>query len=95
VKKFIIAYEPVWAIGKRAKDAMQPTDLTQMVIFIRKVLSDIFGREAAESVPLLYGGSVESSNAKELMETGVSGFLVGHASLDAKSFANIAEALIS
>jgi triosephosphate isomerase (TIM) len=95
VKKFIIAYEPVWAIGKKAKDAMQPADLTQMVIFIKKVLSDIFGREAAESIPLLYGGSVDQTNVKDLMDTGVSGFLVGRASLDAKSFASIAEALIS
>lgn len=91
--KLIIAYEPVWAIGKRAKEAIQPTDLAQMVIFIKKVLTDIFGRESAEEIPILYGGAVEPDNARALLETGVSGFLVGHASLDPKSFAEIAHAL--
>ncbi len=92
--KLIIAYEPVWAIGKKAKDAMQPGDLAQMVIFIKKVLTEIFGRESAERIPILYGGSVEPSNAKELIQTGVHGFLVGHASLEAKSFVEIAESLL-
>ena len=92
--KLVIAYEPVWAIGKRAKDAMTPADLSQTVIFIKKVLTDIFGRDAADKIPVIYGGSVEPGNAKELFkEGGVRGFLVGHASLDAKSFIAIAEIL--
>lgn len=93
-KRLMIAYEPVWAIGKKAKDAMKPQEISEMVIFIRKVLTDIFGRQLAEHIPVLYGGSVESSNAKIIMESGVSGFLVGHASLDAKEFKAIAQALI-
>jgi triosephosphate isomerase len=94
--RIIIAYEPIWAIGKSAKDAIQPDDLAQVVIFIRKILSDIFGRKIAESIPILYGGSVEPSGAYSLMRnTGVSGVLVGHASLDAKSFKSIAESIIS
>ncbi|MBX4189129.1 triose-phosphate isomerase [Candidatus Parcubacteria bacterium] len=92
--KLIIAYEPIWAIGKKAKDAMPPADLAQMVIFIKKVLTEIFGRESAERIPILYGGSVESGNANELVATGVQGFLVGHASLDPKNFSEIAEALL-
>lgn len=92
--KLIIAYEPVWAIGKKAKDAIQPDDLSEMVIFIKKVLSDIFGRESAECIPILYGGSVESSNAKPILRSGINGFLVGHASLDPKNFKAIAETLI-
>ncbi|MES2213966.1 MAG: triose-phosphate isomerase family protein [Patescibacteria group bacterium] len=91
--KLIIAYEPVWAIGKRSKEAMQPTDLAQMVIFIKKVLTDIFGRESAETIPILYGGSVEGDNARALLETGINGFLIGHASLDPKMFSDIALAL--
>ena len=93
-KRLMIAYEPVWAIGKKAKDAMKPQEISEMVIFIKKVLTDIFGRELAEHVPVLYGGSVESANASALMESGVNGFLVGHASLDAKEFKAIAQALI-
>jgi len=91
--KLIIAYEPVWAIGKKAKDAMGPSELSEMVIFIKRVLTDIFGRESADRIPVLYGGSVDATNAKEILGGGVNGFLVGRASLDAKNFKQIAEAL--
>jgi len=91
----MIAYEPVWAIGGRAQDAMTPADLSQSVIFIKKVLTDMFGRVVAERIPILYGGSVEPANAGALFgETGIKGFLVGHASLNAKSFETIARSLI-
>ena len=94
--KLVIAYEPIWAIGKHAGDAMGSEDLSQTVIFIKKVLSDMFGRSMANKVPILYGGSVEPTNAGTLLrETGIRGFLVGHASLNAKSFKVIAESLIS
>lgn len=86
VSKIVLAYEPVWAIGKSARDAMSPLDLSQTVMFIKKVLADLFGREVSESVPILYGGSVELANAQELTQgTGIKGFLVGHASLKSKS----------
>lgn len=95
ISKLAVAYEPVWAIGRHSRDAIKSADLSQSVIFIRKVLTDMFGRKAAERVPILYGGSVEPDNAGALMrETGVRGFLVGHASLNAKSFKTIAESLI-
>ena len=88
--KLIVAYEPVWAIGKGAGDAMQAADVEEMVIFIRKTVVDVIGRAQALKVPILYGGSVEDSNAAELLhEGGVSGFLVGHASADIDSFINI------
>jgi triosephosphate isomerase (TIM) len=92
-ERLIVAYEPIWAIGKTASDAITPDDLSQMVMFIKKVLTDIFDRESAERIPILYGGSVEPDNARALMETGIRGFLVGHASLDPKNFSLIAEAL--
>src|SRR3989344_9381751 len=94
--KLVLAYEPVWAIGKSARDAMVSADLAQSLIFIRKVLTDMFGRSIAERIPILYGGSVEPSNALALFrETGIRGLLVGHASLNAKSFGVIAKSLIS
>jgi triosephosphate isomerase len=93
--KLIIAYEPVWAIGKKAKEAMQPADLAQMVIFIKKVLTEIFGRESADRIPVLYGGSVDPSNAKALYDAGVKGFLVGRASLDPAAFCALADILLS
>ena len=94
VSSVLIAYEPVWAIGKSAKESLAPAELAESVIFIRKVLTDLFGRRAAESVHILYGGSVESANAGNLArESGVRGFLVGHASLNAKQFVAIAKSL--
>lgn len=95
VASVLLAYEPVWAIGKSAKDAMPASELAQSVIFIKKVLTDLYGRKVAENIPILYGGSAEPRNAGEIMrEGGVSGLLVGHASLKAKSFEEIALALL-
>ena len=94
LSKIYIAYEPIWAIGRPAAEAMSPLDLAQMTIFIKKVLTDMFGRKQADKVSILYGGSVEESNAEALaQESGVSGFLVGHDSLNPKDFAIIAEHL--
>lgn len=93
LKKLIIAYEPVWAIGRHATDAMQPPEVQEMVIFIRKVLSELLDRRAALRVPVLYGGSVEPQNAPELVrEGGINGFLVGHASAQIESFLEILNA---
>ena len=91
--KLVIAYEPVWAIGKSAEDAMKPAELREMAIFIKKTLAERFERKTALKVPILYGGSVEPLNARALVtEAGVSGFLVGHASADADSFIEILKA---
>lgn len=96
ISNLMLAYEPVWAIGKHAQDAIMSVDLSQSVIFIKKVLTDLFGRGVAERIPILYGGSVEPDNAGALFkETGIKGFLVGHSSLDAKNFAAVAQSVIS
>ena len=93
--RVVIAYEPVWAIGKSASDAMQPQDLQEMVIFIRKTLADVVGRPAALKIPILYGGSVEKENAAVLLkEGGVGGFLIGHASTDAEGFIELLKTLV-
>lgn len=85
--KLVIAYEPVWAIGKSSEDAMHPGDLREMVIFIRKTLADILGRPAGVRIPILYGGSVDATNAAPLLQEGdIAGFLVGRASADIDSF---------
>ncbi len=90
-KKLIIAYEPVWAIGKSEKDAMQPAALREMAIFIRKILHDVFGKANADSVPILYGGSVTKGNGESIVKDGnVDGLLVGRESLHAESFADLA-----
>jgi triosephosphate isomerase len=92
--KLVIAYEPIWAIGKRAEEAMQPRELNEMVLFIRKVLTEEFGRKPAGTVRILYGGSVKGDNAHEILEEGgVDGLLVGSASLQPREFAKIIQAV--
>lgn len=88
--KLVVAYEPVWAIGKGAADAMKAPDLREMSIFIKKTLTAHMERSAALKVPILYGGAVEAANARALLDEGdVQGFLVGHASVRLDSFVEI------
>ncbi len=88
--RVVIAYEPVWAIGT-GKTA-SPEDAQTVHAAIRERLRASFG-EAAESIRLLYGGSVKPENAAELAaQTDIDGSLVGGASLDATSFAAIVRA---
>ena len=86
--EFVIAYEPVWAIGT-GKTAT-PELAEEVHFFIRRVLSDMFGSEKANSVRILYGGSVKPENAAGLLNMeNIDGALVGGASLKAESFAKI------
>ena len=86
----VIAYEPVWAIGKSAAEAMTASTLHETTLFIKKILVSMYGRKPGTAVRVIYGGSVESKNAGSLMREGaVDGFLVGHASADAKEFKTI------
>ncbi|MAF59400.1 MAG: triose-phosphate isomerase [Candidatus Pacebacteria bacterium] len=90
VKRVVIAYEPIWAIGKSDKDAMKPDDMHEMKIFIQKVLSEMYERSIATRVRIIYGGSVEPENAGAILSGGeVDGFLVGHASLVVEEFNEI------
>lgn len=92
--RLVVAYEPVWAIGKSAAEAMKAPDLREMSIFIKKTLTQYMERGAALKVPILYGGAVEASNARELLEEGdVNGLLVGHASASLDSFVEILKAV--
>jgi len=87
-ERIIIAYEPVWAIGT-GKTAT-PEQAQDMHAAIRKVLAQMHGGAAANSIRILYGGSVKPDNIAELMsQPDVDGALVGGASLDAESFASI------
>lgn len=91
-ENILIAYEPIWAIGGGPHDAMSSHEMHQMSLYIRKVLREFFSEKRAEQIPILYGGSVERSNAEELIKNAhVQGFLVGHASLDPDHFVDILE----
>jgi triosephosphate isomerase (TIM) len=89
VAQVIIAYEPVWAIGT-GKTAT-PEIAQTIHSFIRNWVEERYGIECAEQVCLIYGGSVKRDNIASLMQqTDIDGVLVGGASLDVKSFAQIA-----
>lgn len=88
----IIAYEPLWAIGKTAAAAIGPNDLAEMVLYIRKVLAELLPGKSATRSLVLYGGSIEPENAVTLAaHSGIDGFLVGHASADPVSFSLLAK----
>src|SRR3989338_1679857 len=91
--KIIIAYEPVWAISSHSKGrADTPQNFFEMSIFIRRTVLDVWGKSAALRLPIIYGGSVNTKNAKGFLEIkGGAGILVGKASLDAKEFNKILE----
>ncbi len=86
--RIVIAYEPVWAISSTAnrRDAT-PEDCQEMHIYIRKVLADMSGGTVADSVAILYGGSVDEKSAAGFIATGgADGLLPGRASLNPKTF---------
>jgi triosephosphate isomerase len=84
----VLAYEPVWAIGTGKTATTQQAQDAHA--FIRKTLGAMFDADVARKVRIQYGGSVKPNNAKELMsQPDVDGALVGGASLEARSFADI------
>lgn len=88
VNKVIIAYEPIWAIGT-GKTATSE-DANNSIKAIRNEIANLYGSEVADEIIIQYGGSVKSSNAKELFTTSdIDGGLVGGASLKAEEFAKI------
>ncbi len=90
-KKIVIAYEPVWAIG--TGETASPEQAQEMHQFIRESLAKKYGRDLADNVRILYGGSVKPGNAKEIFSMpDVDGGLIGGAALDADSFNAIIEA---
>ncbi|MGB2981315.1 MAG: triose-phosphate isomerase [Candidatus Zixiibacteriota bacterium] len=93
-EKTVVAYEPVWAIGS-GKTAT-PQQANEVHLFIRELLSSEFGKQCAEKINILYGGSVKAENSRELLEMPeIDGALVGGASLDAESFEKIVRSSIT
>ena len=89
MKKIVIAYEPVWAIGTGKTATAEQAE--EIHAHIRRVLADKFGADVAEEVTILYGGSCKPSNAKELFaQKDIDGGLIGGAALKADDFIQIA-----
>jgi triosephosphate isomerase len=89
--KLILAYEPVWAIGTGKTATAEQAQ--EMHAFIRKIITEKYGKDIAENLSILYGGSCNASNAKELFANpDVDGGLIGGASLSVDKFMPIIEA---
>jgi len=89
-KNLVIAYEPIWAIGKKGSEADTPENVLQMSIYIRRVIQPIVGKDLTHDMPILYGGSVDNKNAEGyLKHSGTQGLLVGRSSLSPKIFGEI------
>lgn len=92
LKKVVIAYEPIWAIG--TGNTATVDDVKEMQLYIETVLTKLTDRKVARSIRLLYGGSVKPHNAAALhADGGMRGFLVGGASLKASDFMAIVSAV--
>ncbi|MEI6478664.1 MAG: triose-phosphate isomerase [bacterium] len=90
VSKIVIAYEPLWAISTEGKSAINPELLRETSIFIRRTLSELYGNKVGIKVPIIYGGSVNVKDAKEIISMGeVDGLLIGKDSLISKDFIQI------
>lgn len=94
VKKIIIAYEPVWAIGKDSKREATKEEFIEMKIFIKKIISDLYDLKTAHDIKIIYGGSVNKDNAKLFVKEGqADGLLVGRDSLNYKNFEQIIKSI--
>ena len=92
LKNVVIAYEPVWAIG--TGETATPLQAQEMHAFIRRTIKEMFGVEAALEISILYGGSCNSKNAKELFACAdVDGGLIGGASLKSADFITIIQSI--
>ena len=91
----IVAYEPLWAIGRTAAFAIAPNDLTEMILYIRKVLAELLPGKSSSRSLVLYGGSVEPNNIRALAAgSNIDGFLVGHASVNPIVFSQLVKQLV-
>ena len=85
---FVLAYEPIWAIG--TGEVATPQDAQEVCAAVRSTLAELYSAELATGVRVLYGGSVKAANVADLMaQPDVDGALVGGASLDAAEFASL------
>ncbi|TWP22818.1 triose-phosphate isomerase [Apibacter muscae] len=85
IKKVVIAYEPVWAIG--TGETATPEQAQEIHAYIRSLIAEKYGKEIADEISILYGGSVKPANAKEIFsKPDVDGGLIGGASLNIKDF---------
>jgi triosephosphate isomerase len=93
LERLVIAYEPLWAIGKDATREATAEECREMVIFIKKVISDMLGGKPKILPRILYGGSVNELNAYEFIQAGADGLLPGRLSLEPKKMQKLIRSL--
>ena len=90
-KNIVIAYEPIWALGPGMTATSDQAE--EMLAYIRSIVAEKYGKEAAEETSILYGGSCKASNAPELFsKPDIDGGLIGGASLKCADFKGIIDA---
>ena len=95
LRNIIFAYEPVWAISRGEKDHenASPDEVFAAVLYIRRIIASLYAKSIAKSIPVLYGGSVDSKNLVSFLSSGqADGALVGSVSLDAREFVKMVQA---
>jgi triosephosphate isomerase len=92
MRKIVIAYEPVWAIGTGKTASTEQAQ--EIHAFIRNLISEKYNNDTAQSITIQYGGSVKADNAAELFAApDIDGALVGGAALQSRSFTDIIKAM--
>lgn len=92
IEQIVIAYEPVWAISTFDGMVARPHDVEEAIAFIRLQIAELYGKRAAETVRVLYGGSVNEHDVAGYLDVpGVDGALVGAASLNYHQFSDIVD----
>jgi triosephosphate isomerase (TIM) len=94
-ENIIIAYEPVWAINNKNNISIDSHSLHSMVIYIRKILLEKYGENVSKNTNIIYGGSITSENAQDILWNGeVQGLLIGRASWEVDSLVSIIKNII-
>jgi triosephosphate isomerase len=92
VENIVIAYEPIWAISTFDGEPSKPDDMKRAMDYVRQIIADLYGEAASQNARVIYGGSVEPSDARAYLElAGCDGVLVGAASLNYRQFASIVD----
>ncbi len=94
-ESIIIAYEPVWAINNKNNISIDAHGLHSMVIYIRKILLEKYGEAVSKNINILYGGSITTENAQDILWNGeAQGLLIGRASWEVESLVKIIKNII-
>jgi triosephosphate isomerase len=92
--RLLIAYEPTWAIGDRGTPA-SPEQIKPVMAVIREILAQVFGARAADSIPVLYGGTVNPGNTRSILNVGgADGLFVGRCAWQPEGFADVIRACL-